>query len=272
MSTHTAMLDCDNIPEQARHAHIVPGLHHTSLISIKALCDAGCSVVYNSDECRVYLKGKLVWTGIREPSTGLWILPLTPRKENLHALDLHQPHRPAETANSAYSMSSKESHIKFLHRCLLSPPKKTLLKALENNQFTSWPGFTLTAVKKYLPESSPATDKGHMKRHKQGLWSTKLKGVQHELDMIEYNRDMNPPVEHEKFNQLFCSPILLDNKNGTVYTDFTGKFPLRSIDGMTSIFILYDWSSNSILATPVTDFKESTIVDTFKDNLRYLTE
>ena len=115
MSTHTATLDCDNIPEQARHAHIVPGLHHTSLISIKALCNAGCSVVYDSDECRVYLKGKLVWTGIREPSTGLWILPLTPCKEHLHALDLHRPHRPAETANSAYSMSSKESLIKFLH-------------------------------------------------------------------------------------------------------------------------------------------------------------
>ena len=31
MSIHTATLDCDNIPEQARHAHIVPGLHQSPM-------------------------------------------------------------------------------------------------------------------------------------------------------------------------------------------------------------------------------------------------
>ena len=37
-----------------------------------------------------------------------------------------------------------------------------------------------------------------------------------------------------------------------------------------SVFIMYDWSSNAILATPVTDTKSDTIMATFQDNITYL--
>ena len=42
-------------------------------------------------------------------------------------------------------------------------PKK-LIKAIKNNQLTTWTGLTETAVDKYFPDSSPETDKSHMKR------------------------------------------------------------------------------------------------------------
>jgi hypothetical protein len=83
---------------------------------------------------------------------------------------------------------------------------------------------------------------------------------------------MNPPLEREEHNQLFCYSGLIDPKNDTEYTDFTGEFPLRSINGMTSIFILYDWTSNAILATPVTDVKDTFIVEAFRTNIVYLTK
>jgi hypothetical protein len=111
------------------------------------------------------------------------------------------------------------------------------LKAVGNNQLPTWPGLTSTAIKKYLPDTSTATDKGRMKRQRKGLHSTKEK-VSIALDKIEYDRDMNPPLEREEQNQPFCYSGVMDPKHGTIYTDFTGKFPLRSIDGMTSIFIL----------------------------------
>jgi hypothetical protein len=81
---------------------------------------------------------------------------------------------------------------------------------------------------------------------------------------------MNSPTAREECNQLFCFPGLLDPKAGMVYTDFAGKFPMRSIDGNTLLFIKYDWTTNCILATPVIDTKETTIVDTFKNNIGYL--
>ena len=97
-------------------------------------------------------------------------------------------------AHNAYEMTSKASLVQYLHQAAFSPSKATLLKALHNNQFVTWPGLTVKAVKKYLPESSPATDKGHMKRQKQGIRSTKEK-IMTALSTIETARDINPPME-----------------------------------------------------------------------------
>ena len=245
-SSHTATLDIPWIPRSARQAHIVPGLSHTSLISIKALCDAGCTVTYTREHCDVEYKKKLVWQGVREPCTGLWVLPLRPKEPTEMMNVAIQATATEEAAYNVHALTSKASLMKFLHQCLLSPPKTTLLKAIDNNQLPTWPGLTTNAVKRYLPETSPATDKGHMKRQRKGLRSTKEK-VATALNSIEYERDMHPPLEKEEFNQLFCYSGQLDPKTGTVYTDFTGRFPLRSVDGMTSIFILYDWTTNAIL-------------------------
>ena len=42
VSTHECETDKPNLPKAARKAHIVPGLAHTSLVSVKMLIDAGC--------------------------------------------------------------------------------------------------------------------------------------------------------------------------------------------------------------------------------------
>ena len=57
-STRTCTLDIQWLPDNAKEAHIVPGLAHASLIFIKILCDAGCKVTYDNDECRVYYNKK----------------------------------------------------------------------------------------------------------------------------------------------------------------------------------------------------------------------
>ena len=68
-STHTYTLDIPRLPIVVKEAHIVPVLAHASLISIKILCNAGCKVTYNDDECRVYYNKKVVWLGKQEPQT-----------------------------------------------------------------------------------------------------------------------------------------------------------------------------------------------------------
>ena len=54
--------------------------------------------------------------------------------------------------------------------------------------------------------------------------------------------------------------------------DLTGKFPLRSVDGYTAIFIMHDWNSNSIQATPIKDANDETMVEVFKMNIEYLSK
>ena len=62
----------------------------------------------------------------------------------------------------------------------------------------------------------------------------------------------------------------VDKKEGTIYADSTGKFPITSIHGMTEMFIMYDWTSNAILATPIKEAKAEKIVECFKQNITYL--
>ena len=49
-STHIGNLDIPWMPDSMTVAHIVPGLSHSSLISTKVFCDAGCKVMFDEWE------------------------------------------------------------------------------------------------------------------------------------------------------------------------------------------------------------------------------
>ena len=89
---------------------------------------------------------------------------------------------------------------------------------------------------------------------------------------MELERDINPPQENEKNNQIFCYNGRINTKYATIYVDFTGKFLIRSMDGMVEIFVVYDWTTNEILATLVKNMAEETIVSFFKQKITYLTK
>ena len=57
-----------------------------------------------------------------------------------------------------------------------------------------------------------------------------------------------------------------------MYMDYTGKFPVRSIDKMVTMFIMYDCSSKSILAEAILNTKDKTIIKVFKEKIKYLTK
>ena len=76
-----------------------------------------------------------------------------------------------------------------------------------------------------------------MKQQKQGIRSKKEK-IMMALSTIETARDINPPMEKETQNQIFVYHAILELKAGTIYVDYTGNLPIRSIEGNTAIFIL----------------------------------
>ena len=49
------------LSQAARAAHIVPGLEHMSLISIKIIIDAGCKVTYNTEHVKLFYRVNVVW-------------------------------------------------------------------------------------------------------------------------------------------------------------------------------------------------------------------
>ena len=191
-------------------------------------------MTYDDDECKVHFEGKILWRGNRDPSIKLWVLPLEPGKarevENRWEKQDHQANSTMQQANNAYIMLCKESLIKYLHQCLFCPPKKTLIAAIKHKQLTTWPGLRARAVGRYLPNHDPFMDKGHMKRHKKGIQSMKQK-LRDNTESIEVKHCINPPLEQKKVNQLFASMTYIDKKDGIMYTDLTGNFPVRSIEG-----------------------------------------
>lgn len=81
-STHTCNLNIPWLPTSVTAAHIVPGLQHSSLILTRKFCDAGCKVIFEAEECKVYFNDKLVLAGIKDDMTGLWKVPINPLSPN----------------------------------------------------------------------------------------------------------------------------------------------------------------------------------------------
>jgi hypothetical protein len=282
-STHEGYLPFDDLPEEATLAHKVPGLAHSSLISIKVLCDHGCYAVFTKKDCKIYYKGKLVLVGYRHKATGLWIVPLGTKKTTN---SVPTPSFPSHAAHNAYQSSSKAKLIQFLHQCAFSPPPSTWIRAINNQQFASWPGLTADAVRKYLPDST-ATAKGHMKKTPANVRSTRPKpptitvNVPSNLTVPRNARiklvpspeeDLNPPTEQNDVNHIFCWAALADRIDGTTYTDLTGRFPTMSMENKQYIFVAYDYTTNAILVRAITDRESATIVNAFDDVFTYLEE
>ena len=71
---------------------------------------------------------------------------------------------------------TKLSLVQFHHRLCYSPARYTLICAINNNHFTTWPGLDKGLITKHLPRKI-ATGKGQMNQEKQELQSTKKMGL-----------------------------------------------------------------------------------------------
>ena len=72
-------------------------------------------------------------------------------------------------------------------------------------------------------------------------------------------------------HQIFTSISTVYKKEGTTYADSIEIFPIIRIDGYIAIFILYDWTTNAILATPIKDTKDETMINDFQTHIKYIT-
>ena len=73
-------------------------------------------------------------------------------------------------------------------------------------------------------------------------------------------------------NQIFTSIAKVNKKDGTIYVENTGNFPIRSIEEYISIFILNYWKTNAILVAPIKDTKDETMIESFQTHIRYITK
>ena len=237
---------CNQLSKKAKEVAILEGLNSASLISFGQLCDDDCQVLLDKYECRVTKANKLVMHGTRNKTDGLWDIPIGNSP-------VHRKARPSihQRLNIIIRRDkTKLDLVRFLHASAFSPAKDTLIKAIKNHHFKSWPGLTVKLVRKSLPDST-ATAKGHLNQERQGLQSTKSQtSLPPDTQSISDDDDMFPLSDTPNLKQHQVVYAIMDSM-GKAYIDLTGRFPHCSSRGNQYILVGYHHDGNAILSTPL---------------------
>ncbi len=172
-----------------------------------------------------------------------------------------QPHAlPSPTsspkATSTYDLPSVSSLVCLHHASANNPVLSTWFAAIKAGNYKTFPGLTLHNAMKHCP-SSDATIKGLPKQMRQGLCSTKpmprssnrfaplaLPDAQ-TTDKPEY--PSHKPTTLPSTKKLYITDFPL----AKLYTNNTGRLPIRACSGNQYITIAFHSHCNAILSPPL---------------------
>ena len=222
----------------------MPTFHH-NLLGTGKLCNHGCKVLFDSNAVTVFskynqgilLKGWQDTTGAK-----LWRFSLCPEDHPITHPSIH-PAAPATlTSLNAHDLPSVGALIHYLHAAAAFPVKSTWISAIKACNFSTWPGLTYTNASNYFP-ASDETIKGHLTQSQQGVRSTKAD---------KYNLPTPPAAtieEHPKSTPTRELHIWVKTIS-TLYTDDTGRFPIRSRISNQYLMVAYHCDTNTIIIEP----------------------
>ena len=304
-STHRCDIDIPGLPTMLT-GHIVPHLAIASLIGIRPLCRAGCTVTFDNMKCEVMFNGNIILRGVKDPSTDLWTLPIPRQRVGTTPGDTllsqpgpcegrapHQSEHPAIVC-FAHSIRTRANAVKFEHQSLCNQPISTVLKGTRHVFLKGCLNINEVLINKYL-NHSPATAKGHMKRPRHGIQSTQAKPTQvttvipplaappvipvipiyHLPHAPAVGNTQGPALiamdDDDSVANIFCFGAFADKTSGLIYHDLTGSFPFVSLDGSVCFFVLYHYKSNFIFATPIKGLDDKTIFHAYQKHFDELT-
>ncbi|KAL9178273.1 hypothetical protein ACHAXT_001701 [Thalassiosira profunda] len=257
-ATNVTKLPFERLSAAAAEAHEFPDFPD-SLMSVGKTNDDGNVSIFTKDGVTVHreedvlitLRGEPILIGVRD-GNGRYRIPLhqsrdswTPRvPSEAKAAELRQ-------ANSVYDLPSMEQGIRWMHAVCGYPVKSTWLKAVKAGNFHGWPLLSPSAIKKYYPETAE-TPKGHMAQSRKNVRSTKSKPL--EIG--------NPdPLKGIKKRDV---AIHVYDARETVFSDQTGKFPVRSQAGHCYVMVLVDIDSSAILVEPLKSRKDAEMIRAYR--------
>jgi hypothetical protein len=209
-SSHTAELDIPQLNAAASKAHVFPGMANHSLLSVGQLCDEGYIVTFKRAVVTICNPdNSQILSGPRDLNTGLWRINL--KQTNSHI--------PGPIANNVYELRNTGALVHYLHKALFSPTKSAMLQAVKDGHLITWPGLTEDAINKKL-ELTPATAMGHMNQRRQNIRYTSKETVE---------KKPTPDTDLGTTTHLVYAIVV---NQGQLYTDLTGKFPVRSSQQM----------------------------------------
>jgi hypothetical protein len=228
-SSHTADLDIPELNAAASKAHVFHGMENHSLLSVGQLCDEGYIVTFKQNTVTICNSGNSqILSGPRDVNTGLWCINL--KQTNNHI--------PEPIANNVYELRSTGALVHYLHKALFIPTKSAMLQAVKDGHLITWPGLTEDAINKHL-KLTPATAMGHMNQRRQNIRSTSKEPIE---------KQQTPDTDLGTKTHLVYAVVV---DQGQLYTDLTGKFPVRSSKGNSYVMVCYIYNCNFVKVIPM---------------------
>jgi hypothetical protein len=228
-SSHTADLDIPEFNDAASKAHVFPGMAHHSLLSVGQLYDEGYIVTFKHDTVTICnSESSKLLSGPRDVTTGLWRINL--KQTNKHI--------PNPIANNVYELRNTGALVHYLHKALFIPTKSAMLQAVKDGHLITWPGLMEDAINKHL-KLTPATAMSHMNHRRQNIRSASKAPIE---------KQQPPDTDLGTKTHLVCAVVV---DQGQLYTDLTGKFPVRYSKGNSHVMACYIYDSNYIKVVPV---------------------
>jgi hypothetical protein len=116
--------------------------------------------------------------------------------------------------------------------------ESAMLQAVKDRHLITWPGLTEEAINKHF-KLTPATAMGHMNQRRQNIRSTSKAPIE---------KRQTPDTDLGTKTHLVYVVVV---HQGQLYTDLTGKFPVRSSKGNSYVMVCYIYDCNYIKVIPM---------------------
>jgi hypothetical protein len=127
--------------------------------------------------------------------------------------------------------------VHYLHKALFSPTKSAMLQAVKEGHLITWPGLTEDTINKHL-KLTPATAMDRMKKRRQNIRYTSKAPI-----------EKQPTTDSDlgtKTHLVYA--VVVDQ--GQLYTDLTGKFPVRSGKGKSYVMVAMFMIGTTLKSSP----------------------
>ena len=130
----------NKLPNSTKNGHVLPCFKN-SLISVGKLYNSNLTTVFTKEKVWVCNKkfkipaNQILLEEKRSEKNGLWTITL-PKREQYEALAIDH-----------YKNTTSQNLILLFYYAAFSPPISTLIKVVKKGFFTTWPGFTVQAIK-----------------------------------------------------------------------------------------------------------------------------
>ena len=151
-----------------------------------------------------------------------------------------------------------------MHAAAGFPVNSTWLRAIKHGNYNSWPGLTYNNAAKYFSQSVE-TIKCHMVQSSQVVRYTKNTKHKKNNNQIEKSQETIQQQQQSDTEEILPQQKtkeihIWDQPISKLYTEYCGRFPIRSISGNEYIMIYYHYDSNTILQALFFNGKEKHII------------